>query len=57
MPVTVSTPAAQDAALSLSRPRPALRLVSTKGLARETWLDVRRQTGVPLCQTAQRAHQ
>ena len=43
MPVTVSTPAAQDAALSLSRPRPALRLVSTKGLARETWLDVRRQ--------------
>ena len=43
MPVSVSTPAAQDAALSLSRPRPALRLVSTKGLARETWLDVRRQ--------------
>ena len=43
MSVPVSTPAAQDAALSLPRPRPALRRVSTKGMARETWLDVRRQ--------------
>ena len=43
MPTLVSTTAAPDAANSLPRQRPALRLVSTKGMARETWLDVRRQ--------------
>ncbi len=43
MPATVSTPAAQDAAVFPPRQRPALRLVSTKDMPRETWLDVRRQ--------------
>lgn len=43
MPVTVSTPAAQDAAVFPPRQRPALRLVSTKDMPRETWLNVRRQ--------------
>lgn len=43
MPTLVSKTAAPDAANSLPRQRPALRLVSTKGMARETWLDVRRR--------------
>nr|WP_312989518.1 YqaJ viral recombinase family protein [Comamonas koreensis] len=43
MPVPVSTPAVQATAEKLSNTRPALRLVSTKNMPRETWLDVRRQ--------------
>lgn len=39
----VSGFAAPYAAAALPRQRPALRLVSTKGLAHEEWLDVRRQ--------------
>jgi putative phage-type endonuclease len=47
MSVPVSTPAAMNAAVAVSRSTsrqpPALRLVSTKDMPRETWLDVRRQ--------------
>lgn len=42
MPVLVSTSAARSISRRPSR-QPALRLVSTKGMARETWLGVRRQ--------------
>lgn len=42
MPMLVSTSAAASISRRSSR-QPALRLVSTKGMARETWLDVRRQ--------------
>ena len=43
MPIHVLTNEARDIAIPIPRQRPALRLVSTKGMARETWLDVRRQ--------------
>ena len=43
MPVTVSTPAVQGTAEKSTNNRPALRLVSTKNMPRETWLDVRRK--------------
>ena len=43
MPVTVSTSAVQVTAEKSTNTRPALRLVSTKNMPRETWLDVRRQ--------------
>ena len=43
MPVPVSTSAVQVTAEKSSNTRPALRLVSTKNMPRETWLDVRRQ--------------
>lgn len=43
MPVTVSTPAVQVTAEKSASNRPALRLVSTKNMPRETWLDIRRQ--------------
>ena len=43
MPIRVLTNEARDIAIPIPRQRPALRLVSTKGMARETWLDVRRQ--------------
>ena len=43
MPIRVLTTEARDIAIPIPRQRPALRLVSTKGMARETWLDVRRQ--------------
>lgn len=42
MPMLVSTSAEASISRSPSR-QPALRLVSTKGMAREAWLDVRRQ--------------
>ena len=43
MPVTASTSAVQVTAEKSTNTRPALRLVSTKNMPRETWLDVRRQ--------------
>ena len=43
MPIRVLTNEARDIAIPIPRQRPALRLVSTRGIARETWLDVRRQ--------------
>ena len=43
MPIRVLTTEERDIAIPIPRQRPALRLVSTKGMARETWLDVRRQ--------------
>lgn len=43
MPVIVSTPAVQVTAEKSTNSRPALRLVSTKNMPRETWLDVRRK--------------
>ena len=43
MPAPVLTPAVQVTAEKSTNTRPALRLVSTKNMPRETWLDVRRQ--------------
>ena len=43
MPIRVLITEERDIAIPIPRQRPALRLVSTKGMARETWLDVRRQ--------------
>ena len=43
MPAPVLTPAVQVTAEKSTNTRPALRLVSTKNMPRETWLDVRRK--------------
>ncbi len=43
MPVTVSKLAVQVTAEKSTNTRPALRMVSTKNMPRETWLDVRRK--------------
>ena len=43
MPITVSAPAVQVTAEKSANNRPALRLVSTRNMPREAWLDVRRK--------------
>lgn len=43
MPITISSPSVPVATEPAASNRPALRLVSTKNMPREAWLDVRRQ--------------